>query len=98
MVQLFESLMLISFGVSWPFSIVKSFRAKTTKGKSLFFLLIVIFGYICGITSKLISGNITYVLVFYIVDMLMVTTDLLIYFRNSKLDKLADQDTPQNVQ
>jgi hypothetical protein len=98
MVQLFESLMLISFGVSWPFSIVKSFRAKTTKGKSLFFLLIVIFGYICGITSKLISGNITYVLVFYIVDMLMVTTDLLIYIRNSKLDKLAEQVTPQNVQ
>jgi len=97
MVQLFESLMLISFGVSWPFSIAKSIRSKTAKGKSLFFLLIVIFGYICGITSKLISGNITYVLVFYIIDILMVTTDLLIYIRNSKLDKLAEQGTPKNV-
>ncbi len=91
MVQLFESLMLISFGVSWPFSIAKSIKSRTAKGKSLFFLLIVIFGYICGITSKLISGNITYVLVFYVIDILMVTTDLIIYIRNTKLDKLAEQ-------
>ena len=89
MAQFFEALMLISFGISWPFSIVKSIKSRTTKGKSLLFMLIVMGGYIFGITSKLISGNITYVFFFYILDILMVLTDTVLYIRNSRLDKLA---------
>jgi uncharacterized membrane protein len=91
MAQLFEALMLIAFGVSWPFSIVKSIRSRTAKGKSMVFMVIVIFGYLCGITSKLISGNITYVFAFYIIDLVMVTTDLALYLRNAKLDRQREQ-------
>ena len=87
--QLFESLMLISFGVSWPFSIAKSIKSRTTKGKSLVFLMIVFFGYIFGIIGKLTAGGITYVFFFYILDMLMVLTDLILYIRNAKLDRMT---------
>lgn len=48
--------------------------------------LVIIFGYICGITAKLISHNITYVLAVYIFNLLAVSTNLLVYFRNKKLD------------
>lgn len=87
MAEILEALMVISFGCSWPMNIIKSLRAKTTKGKSLMFLLLIEFGYVCGIISKLVSGNITYVFIFYVLNMLMVGTDIALYFRNLRLDK-----------
>ena len=83
----FEAAMVILFGISWPLSIIKSLRAKTTKGKSLLFLMFIEIGYICGISSKLMSGEIHYNFWFYILNAVMVLTDILIYFRNKKLDK-----------
>ena len=70
--DIFEVLMVICFGVSWPISIYKSYTSKSTKGKSIIFLLFILLGYICGIAAKLISGNINYVLLFYIINLLMV--------------------------
>ena len=35
--QVFEMIMLICFGLSWPFNITKSVRSRTAKGKSLWF-------------------------------------------------------------
>ena len=32
-----ETIMLITFGCSWPFNIAKSLKSKTTLGKSLYF-------------------------------------------------------------
>ena len=87
MAEILEALMVISFGCSWPMNIIKSLRAKTTKGKSLIFLLLIEFGYVCGIISKLMSGNITYVFIFYVLNLLMVGTDIALYFRNLRLDK-----------
>ncbi|MDR0998329.1 MAG: hypothetical protein LBL70_04620 [Treponema sp.] len=87
MSQIFETLMVISFGLSWPANIVKSYRTRSTKGKSLPFCFFVLTGYLCGITSKLISGSITYVLIFYSLNVVMVTTDILLYFRNRRLDR-----------
>ncbi len=91
--ELCEILMLISFGFSWPFNAVKSYRARTTKGKSLPFLLLVIFGYICGIIAKLTSpiGYKWYVMFFYILNISMVMVDVGLYFRNLRLDRLAEQ-------
>ena len=89
MAQLFEAFMVISFGLSWPVSIAKSLKAKTSKGKSVFFLIFIDIGYICGITSKFISGNITYVLIFYILNFVMVATGIMLYFRNRGFDKKA---------
>lgn len=78
--------MVVSFGISWPMNIIKSLRTRSAKGKSLPFLLFIFAGYICGIASKLISGNITYVFAFYVLNLLMVGTDIVLYFRNRRLD------------
>ncbi len=88
MSQLFEAVMVICFGISWPLSIAKSIKSKTAKGKSLLFISFIEIGYAFGIVSKLISDNVTYVLVFYIINFIMVAVDIALYFRNSKLDKL----------
>lgn len=93
MSQLFEALMVISFGISWPISIVKSIRSRTAKGKSLVFIIFILFGYACGIASKLISHNITYVFVFYVLNFIMVAIDIYLFFKNSKLDQ---QNKPVN--
>lgn len=85
--------MLVSFGLAWPANIITSLRSRTARGRSLSFLLIVLVGYACGIGAKLAAGAINYVLFFYIINMLMVGFDTLLYFRNRKLDKklgLAD--------
>lgn len=88
MPQIFEILMIVSFGVSWPLNVVKSYKARTTKGKSLSFLILIFFGYICGIISKLIADDFKwYVLFFYVLNLVMVGTDLILYWRNYQLDK-----------
>jgi len=86
MAEIFEVFMVVSFGISWPMSILKSIKAETAKGKSLFFLGMILFGYACGITSKLMSGKINYVIGFYILNFIMVSVDLFYYFRNRKID------------
>ena len=86
MSHIFEALMVISFGISWPTSIIKSYTSRTAKGKSIIFLLFVLLGYVFGIISKLIMENITYVLIFYVINFIMVFIDLCIYFRNKRID------------
>jgi len=83
---IFESVMIICFGVSWPLSVIKSWKSRTAKGKSLVFLLAILVGYLSGIAGKIITGNITYVIAFYIFNVVMVTADICLYFRNRKLD------------
>lgn len=85
--QILEVLMVVSFGLSWPLSIRKSYRSKTTSGKSLFFLFCILFGYACGIASKLTASNLNYVIIFYIINFAFVSLDILIYLRNLKLDR-----------
>lgn len=87
MSQIFETLMLICFGCSWPISVVKSYRARTAKGKSVVFTYAIIVGYICGIMSKITGGNINYVLALYVINLIMVSVDMVLYFRNRKLDR-----------
>ena len=82
-----EAMMIITFGISWPTNILESYRARTAHGKSLIFLILVLSGYIFGISGKIISGTINYVLVFYIINAIMVSTDMLLYFRNRALDR-----------
>ncbi len=92
MAELLEAFMVVGFGISWPASIVKSYRARTAQGKSLLFLCMILFGYACGIASKLASGSITYVFVFYWINLVMVTTDLYLYFRNRRLDRTREEN------
>jgi hypothetical protein len=88
MADILEALMVICFGISWPANIIKSWRVRTTKGKSLVFLIFVGFGYLCGILAKIVTWNITYVFLFYLLNLVMVGADILLYFRNRKLDRL----------
>ncbi len=94
MAELLEVTMIVSFGFSWPLNVLKSYRARTTKGKSLAFLLLIFFGYIAGIASKFVNedymNNIAdkwYVLFFYILNFIMVGADLVMYVRNRRIDK-----------
>lgn len=91
--QLCEIAMLCLFGCSWPFNIAKALRAKTAKGKSIGFELLIFIGYIVGLFGKLYSykqtGTLAYSVWFYIADILMVSIDLILYFINAKRDKSA---------
>lgn len=53
--ELLEIGMIVSFGVSWPVNVLKSYRARTAKGKSVLFLCLIFLGYIAGIASKLVN-------------------------------------------
>ncbi len=95
--EILEIIMVLSFGASWPFNVVKSYKARTTKGKSLLFLSFIFFGYIAGIISKLTNdaymasfASKWYVLIFYVINLLMVGADLVLYARNYSLDKAAN--------
>ncbi len=92
-VVLCEILMLIIFGCSWPANIYKSLTSRTTLGKSLLFEVLIVIGYMCGITAKLIiyqrTGDLQASFWFYLADILLVTTDIVLYFRNLRFDKEA---------
>lgn len=97
MAEILEITMIVSFGISWPLNVIKSYKARTTKGKSLAFLLLIFFGYIAGITSKLVNeaymaafSEKWYVLFFYVLNFIMVGLDLIMYIRNYRLDKKAE--------
>lgn len=92
MAEILEIAMVLSFGAAWPLSIIKSYRARTAKGKSPIFLVVILFGYVCGVLSKFVSGNINYVVFFYVLNFVMVSIDLVLYFRNLKLDKLRESE------
>ncbi|MDU4939747.1 MAG: hypothetical protein E6X34_14985 [Clostridium sp.] len=87
MSELFEVFMVLCFGVSWPISIYKSIKSKTAKGKSLLFIFMIWIGYVFGILSKILSGSINYVLFFYVLNITIVSVDIIVFFRNSKLDR-----------
>lgn len=85
--SILETVMLICFGFSWPLNVIKAYKAKTAKGTSLPFILLIITGYIAGIAAKVITGQINYVLIAYIVNLAIVSLNIVIYFRNVSLDK-----------
>lgn len=89
--EILEIGMLICFGFSWPLNALKSYKARTAKGKSVAFLLMIFLGYICGIVSKLTSpgGYHWYVMFFYVLNICMVSLDIGLFFRNLSLDKKA---------
>ncbi len=79
--------MLVCFAVAWPVSIVRSLRSRTAKGKSVWFAIIVIIGYVLGIANKIFTGQMNYVLAFYIFNLALVAVDMCVWFRNNRLDR-----------
>lgn len=103
MTNLLEALMILCFGLSWPISIRKSWVSRTAKGKSVFFEFFIWVGYIFGITRKFLlwsqanaAGTTLDWLFylgwfFYVLNIAEITIDMLLYFRNVKLDKEGEQ-------
>lgn len=89
--SIFEITMLLCFGTAWPFSIYKSYKSRKNSGKSVVFLYIVVVGYIAGILHKLIN-NYDAVIFLYIFNSIMVTTDILLYYRNERITKRSSGD------
>ncbi len=87
MTEFLEMIMLICFGISWPFSVVRNIKAKTAKGMSIEFTLLIIVGYIAGIGAKIYSGNVGFVLFVYLLNLVMVSANLVVFFVNKRLDK-----------
>ena len=84
--------MLFAFGFSWPFAIVRTYRAKRVDGKSPQFMFIVIFGYLCGIAAHLVEGTKLWLCVVYLIDIALVSTDLALYFHYSRKNRVAATD------
>ena len=96
--KVLEAVMIILFGISWPFNLLKSIKSKTTKGKSLLFLILVDVGYIAGITSKFFSTTFVWstdwwIFMIYIINFSFVTADLIVYFINK-----SRENRPQVIQ
>lgn len=97
LINLFEAFTIFCFGLSWPISIRKSYVSRTAKGKSLFFEVFLIIGYAFGIVRKFIqlycleeSGFLFYLsFFFYILNFIEIGIDIVLYFRNKRLDKLS---------
>jgi hypothetical protein len=80
----FEILMLLCFGAAWPFSIYKSYTSRQNAGKSVAFLYVVLVGYGSGIVHKLLY-RFDGVIYLYVLNGLLVLTDILLYHRNRRL-------------
>jgi hypothetical protein len=100
MSDLLEALMILCFGLSWPISIRKSWVSRTAKGKSVFFEFFIWLGYIFGIARKILlyqqsSGELGFLFylawVFYVLNILEITVDIMLYFRNVRLDREREQ-------
>ena len=89
--SILETVMLVCFGFSWPLNVIKAYKARTAKGTSLPFILLIITGYIAGISAKFITGQINYVLIASILNLAIVSLSVIVYFRNVSLDKKRSQ-------
>lgn len=90
MSQLLEAAMLVCFGCSWPMNLIKNIKCKSAKSMSLPFILLITAGYIAGISAKLITHQINYVLVVYILNIIIVSMNIAVYFYNRRLDNKSD--------
>ena len=77
--------MLMSFGAAWPIQLYKSYTSRRTAGKSIVFSYVVIFGYLAGITHKILYSR-DIVLGLYILNFIMVSCDVLLYYRNKRIE------------
>ncbi len=102
MLDLLEALMILCFGLSWPISIYRSYVSRTAKGKSLFFEVFLWIGYVFGISRKILqwygsgSASLNFLFYlgwfFYILNIVEITIDMGLYFRNVKLDRERDAE------
>ena len=81
--DIYEGLMLICFGASWPFALYKTYKSKSVQGKSLRFSWLIVLGYVFGVVHKIIYSP-DAVILLYIVNILLVGADIffIMLYRN----------------
>ena len=84
--SIFEAMMIICFGAAWPSALYKSYTSRTSRGKSVSFLFIILIGYIAGILHK-VFYNFDWIICLYVLNGIMVFLDILFYFHNAALDR-----------
>lgn len=95
-----EIIMVVCFGASWPFNVVRAYKARSTKGTSLPFMSLIGLGYVGGIMNKVFTICINVAegrppltwlqwvaFAFYVINITLVTSGIVIYFRNKKIEK-----------
>ena len=99
MSEILEIVMLVAFGFSWPISLVKNIKARSTKGVSILFYIMILFGYVAGIISKFTNeaymasfSTKWYVLIFYFFNFTVVGLNIIVYFRNRHLENKESED------
>jgi len=84
--SMYEVIMLLCFGAAWPVSLYKSWKSRTNAGKSLWFLVSVLTGYVAGCLHK-VTYDMDPVVALYALNGLLVGADLLLYWRNARLQR-----------
>lgn len=84
--DIFEAMMLVCFGAAWPISIIKSYRSRSSGGKSPVFSIVIIMGYTCGMIHKIQVGF-NWVFYVYLLNTIMVFIDLMLLFRNRAVER-----------
>ncbi|WP_049962640.1 hypothetical protein [Ruminococcus sp. HUN007] len=95
--SIMEMMMVVCFGISWPLNIVKAWNSRTAKGTSLLFYSFIWIGYAFALIGKFITIHNNapapwyetvhwYVMFFYVLNVIMVTAGIGIYFRNKIID------------
>ena len=97
MTEILETAMLVCFGCSWPISLIKNIKARSAAGTSLGFTLLILTGYIAGITAKLLKGNTGLVLYAYLLNLVIVLANLVVYFINRAHDRRAAVEKNTNL-
>ena len=78
----FELGMIICFGIGWPVSVFKAIKTKDVSGKSPLFMIIILLGYLSGLTHKVVYSWDIVILV-YLFNTIMVALDLVLYYKYS---------------
>lgn len=98
-IEILEGLMLVSFSVSWYWSIAKMLETRKASGKSLNFVLMISFGYALGIASKLVAwrqaGVVSPLLYLYAWNFLVTVVDALLVVRFSKASPSVSSPQPE---
>lgn len=95
--HLLEAGMLVCFGFSWPLNVVKAYKARTAKGTSLAFIILIITGYIAGISAKIINNQFNYVLGVYFLNLAIVSANIFVYIRNKSLDRKSAEKSELKI-
>ncbi|MEA5058758.1 MAG: hypothetical protein VB049_01780 [Candidatus Pelethousia sp.] len=94
---IFELMMLICFGVSWPAALYKTYKSRSTAGKSAIFSVLIETGYIFGIINKLMTTR-DFVTYFYMLNAVMVFADLVLWYRNRLYEKKQAQEEARQAE